>query len=169
MATASNPKQNGPGGMPPEVSVWVPQLIETLRSQSRLLGELRDLAETQAEAFGEGDAKTILDVLADRRTLLAKTTAAEDTAAPLLTRWRRLLELEATGIESEEVEIATLLGQVESLRDEILALDSHGQEVLDERRGQVAESLAGMRRGKRAVNAYGPTPEQAPRYQDREG
>lgn len=156
-------------GDTPDIGVWVPSLIETLATQSRVLESLRDLAASQAEAFGVGDAKEILSVLADRRVLLSKATQADDHIKPLLARWHRLIELEASGIEAQQVQVAALLGRVESLRDEILAHDSDSQKVLDQRRGEVAKSLAGMRQGRKAVNAYGPTTPGGPRYQDREG
>lgn len=152
----------------PEIGVWVPQLIETLERQADLLEDLRDLASGQGAAFAEGEAEAILDIVTRRSTLLDRVTAAEETVSSLLVRWRRLIELDEPGMEAEQVRVATLIGRVESLRDEILAFDREGQRVLDERRKEVANALAGMRTGRRAVTAYGPQGARGPRYQDRE-
>lgn len=144
---------------------WATGLIELLVQQRGVYEELGGLSEQQGALVEAGDAEPLLNLLAQRQTLIDRLTQLNGRIEPYKQNWPALWsQLDAT----TQTHVQSLITQVQSLLDDIVARDERDRAALHAQRERVAGELGGARRGSAVHRAYGAGSGGA-QYTDRQG
>lgn len=144
---------------------WAADLIELLGEQRDIYAQLQELSEKQAALVAEGDAESLLTLLAERQTLIDKLTQLNGRVEPYKQNWPTLWsQLDA----QSQRRVQGLIDQVQSLLDRIVQQDERDREALSEQRERIGAQMTRTSQGSAVNKAYGAGAAE-PRYTDREG
>lgn len=138
--------------MPASAGPRLAQTPEGLDEQIELLEAINELSDRQGELVDDGEASDLLDVLGRRQVLIE--------------RLREVGERPGDGVAHAAAAMGPKADRVRELVDLIAGKDAQQQVSLRVRLKNLESQLGGIDRGRRAVDAYGPKPEGAPRFQD---
>lgn len=137
-----------------------------LEEQETLFLRLDALSKRQRGLVEDEQTDELLRVLSERERVLEGIEASSQELRPYRARWETVLA--EAGVEQRE----RLSGQVDRLGElarVIAARDDADRRLMEERRNRLADEIAGAKRGRGAVSAYGAGGAAAePRFQDRE-
>lgn len=144
---------------------WAADLIELLGEQRDIYAQLQELSEKQATLVENGDAESLLTLLAERQTLIDKLTQLNGRVEPYKQNWPTLWsQLDAPA----QRRVQGLIDQVQSLLDRIVTQDERDRAVLSEQRERIGAQITHASKGAAVNQAYGTGAGEA-RYTDRQG
>lgn len=124
------------------------------------------MSRRQGEELDAGRAEDAAVVVAERSRLVQRLGEAAHELGPDSAGFERSLaavpEDLAARARSQAASIAAILG-------EVLARDAEDRALLEAERDRLAEEMAGIGRGRTAIDAYGAAGTPAPTMQDRRG
>lgn len=145
---------------------WRDRLVALVERQSALYASLDALSQHQTMLVEAGDAQGVLEVLQSRQGLLDELAKIAEEQRPLRERWANSLST----IDAQTRErMAQRVRAIERLAAEISERDERDRELLAAQRDGIASALSTVGATRRAVSAYGVSPEPGARFQDREG
>jgi C4-dicarboxylate-specific signal transduction histidine kinase len=145
---------------------WRERLVALVERQSALYATLDALSQHQTTLVEAGDAQGVLGVLHSRQMLLGELAGIAEEQRPLRERWANALST-IDGATRERM--AERVRSIERLAAEISERDERDREMLAAQRDGIASALSSVGATRRAVSAYGVSPEPGARFQDREG
>lgn len=143
------------------------QLHAALGAQQSLVQQLTTCSQRQSALIDADDAEALLDVLAQRQSLLAQLDSLQHQVDHL--RSALAPQLKAGGLDASAV--ASRLDELSHAAAAVIASDRADSQRLTARRNALADELGKLGASRRAVAAYGidAPPPSAPRFQDRRG
>lgn len=145
---------------------WVPRISRLLDRQLGLYARLDELSKSQTAHIENDETDELLAVLLRRQSVIDDITKANEELGPFRDRWGILSK---SLDDRERGELRERLEALESLVDSISRRDEADRRTLEARRRLVGSEIESLARGRGAVNAYQRDPQNAPRFQDRQG
>lgn len=142
------------------------RLIRLVEAQRDAFRDLERLAADQAELIERDDAEGLLRVLSRRQGVVDQIASLGEELAPFAQRWDEVLA-GAPAVERERLE--SVVRDLHEVARRVTEKDETDRAMLERRRNAMVDQLAGVARGRGAVNAYRQRESGGPRYQDREG
>lgn len=125
--------------------------IELLRHQRTLYRKLRTLADRQKTLVVHEDGDLLMSLLAERQRLVDGLVQLSRQMGPYREKWTEFFQ----GLDdSQRVEVAELLEEVNSSLGAILKSDARDTAMMTARRERVASELGEIGGGRMATAAY---------------
>lgn len=138
---------------------------QLVRTQHALFLELETAAIAQGELIESEAMEELLAHFQDREQIVARIVETSAELEPFRARWESLLSQVPTAIAGE---LRNMLDDTAERARRVHEIDESHRMRLDQRRGELRVELAGVDRGRTAMDAYGnPPPAAGPRLQDR--
>ncbi len=129
-------------------------LLGLLDRQRRLYRSLQTLAQQQAGLVSNGNPDGLLQVLAQRQSLLEDVKKTNDSLAPFRQRWDDVSKLLD---DRQKTEAAAAIAEINERLQLIMQRDQADSEMLQLRCRKIGRELQAGRTGRTALRAYGET------------
>jgi len=131
------------------------KIKELLERELELYRGLFELASRQQELIAAGEMDKLIPLLGSKQALLEKIGEAEAQLSPVKATWA---EFDASLEPEMRSSIAEIVGQVEDVLAQIVALEKQGQEQLEAARRELVGEMDKLKRFDKAAKAYGAKP-----------
>lgn len=153
------------GDAEPRSDVLVRRMLALLERQQELAERLEALARRQHEVVGDDQGRALADLLGRREELVRALEDAEAALRPLRAMWSGG---EVAADTEERRQVQRRCQAIAATLARIAEQDAAMLRRLEQERERLAETLAGLTRGREAMAAYGDPP-LTPLFQDRKG
>jgi len=127
------------------------RLLQLLREQVSLYGQLESLAAKQKECISDDDTSPLLSILTQRRTISARLSAIATGLRPIRANWPEIRnQLES----SHKTEAEKLWDMTKKSLDRLMAGDEQDARLLSARKESVRRALRETHTSTHALNAY---------------
>ena len=134
-----------------------PDVLGLLQRQATLYERLNALAARQRAMIESDDVDKLLSLLAERKKITTALTSLSTELAPVRARWESF----CSGLnDAERSRAGGLMDRARGSLKELLALDEEDARLLRAKKAATAGSLASLRGGAGAMNAYRSTDSQ---------
>ena len=145
----------------------LPRLKQLLAQQLDLYQQLRALTREQSNFIQQGQAESLLTVLAKRQRVIDALSKITTELQPFRDQWQTLW---ASLSPSDQQEIAPLVKQAEQELAAIIEQDKHDRDQIEDAKDQVGKQLSQTVHQGAALQAYGASGvNQSARYTNRQG
>lgn len=127
-------------------------LMGLLDRQRQLYRHLQSLADRQAEWVSSDNPDGLLQVLAQRQTLLEDIKRTNDALLPFRQRWDAVCQMLD---EQQRGQVTEAINEINERLQTIMQRDQKDSEMLQLRCRKIGEQLQLARIGRTAVQAYG--------------
>jgi hypothetical protein len=141
-------------------------LLQILERQHSVAGDLVRLAESQATCIAEDRTDRLLDLLAQRQSLIDQFTASQAEMGNLT---RGLGERFEGMSEPQRRRIKELVSDISQALARVMQRDAQDQATLKASKRRVADELTSLDAAKQAHNAYRQEPAALNRFADQRG
>ena len=129
----------------------VSRLTELLEQQVRLFEDLAALTVRQTRLVNDGEAESLLGLLAQRQELIDRLESVNGELEPYRSRWPQLWpDLD----ESDKQRIGPLVQQAQQLLEQIMQSDDRDRKLLEAAKPQVAAELERLSHTRAARRSY---------------
>jgi hypothetical protein len=139
---------NHPTSMPPNSTT---QLVELIRTKHRVLVQLRDAGQRQADLVSNGDIGSLLKLLAAKQQLIAALHGLEDKLKPY---YAEDPDSRIWSSPQDRAQCAQQAAECNALLEDIVRLERQGAETIVERRNEVAQQLQQVHTAAHVRSAY---------------
>ena len=146
-----------------KIAARLARLVEEQRDAFR---DLARLSESQASMIEGDDADGLLRVLTERQGVVDRIASLGEELAPFNDRWDELLPRVP---DADRERIGGAVQELHELARQVEERDRADRDSLERRRNAMVDQLAGVAKGRGAINAYRSRTSNSPRYQDRQG
>jgi len=129
-------------------------LMGLLDRQRQLYRHLQSLVDRQAEWVSAGNPDGLLQVLAQRQTLLEDVKKTNDALLPFRQRWDAVCQMLD---EQQRSQVTEAVNEINQRLQTIMQRDQKDSEMLQLRCRKIGQQLQMARIGRTAVRAYGTT------------
>lgn len=129
----------------------VNRLVELLERQTALFTQLEALGERQAALIADGEAETLLTLLAQRQQFIDRLQVVNTDLDPYRRRWP---EVWAALDEANQTRVGTLVRQAQDILEKVMANDERDRRRLQSAQQQVATELGQVQQSNTARQAY---------------
>lgn len=145
---------------------WLARLHRLIDEQTDLALALDSLSRQQSRALAEGDAQSVLDVLAQREPIVAAMAEGARALEPFTDA--RAGPLAALPVD-ERASVRRRVARYREALERVRTRDDADRQALEAMRAAVGEELATMAVGRTVIGAYGDarSAPQPPAFQDR--
>lgn len=131
---------------------WAGDLIALLEQQRDIYRRLDELSQSQSELVASGEAEPLLDVLAQRQSLIDELTRVNGRLDPYKQQWPTLFnQLD----DASQQRIRALIDEVQKLLDRIIEQDEKDRQALSAQRDRAGDSMRQLSAGSAVNQAYG--------------
>ncbi len=144
-------------------------LIELLDQQRLIYLQLQKLGRSQTQLVAAGQAEPLLDLLAQRQTLIDNLSQLNARVEPFKREWPRVWSSLDAAMRAR---VSGLIDHVQNLLDQIVEQDSRDRASLTLQRDRIGSELGQLRKGSTVHRAYGRRdvdPDAKNRYTDQQG
>jgi hypothetical protein len=127
------------------------RVLTLLERQAKLYRELRGLANRQRPLITRGQTAPLLTLLADRQRLSAELGAVAAQLTPFRADWRQVRQRFS---EAQRRRAEVLLGEVESVVRDLLAVDEADARLLSAQKATTRQAINDLQVGQQALTAY---------------
>jgi len=126
-------------------------LLGLLDRQRQLYRNLQALVERQAELVTAGDPDGLLQILAQRQTLLEDVKKTNDALLPFRQRWDAICQMLE---EPQRARATAAINEINERLQTIMRRDQKDSEMLQLRCRKIGQELQATRVGRTAIRAY---------------
>ena len=132
-------------------------LLGLLERQRQLYRTLQALADRQAELVSAGNPDGLLQVLAQRQTLLEEVKKTNDALLPFRQRWDAICQMLD---DQQRTQVSAAINEINERLQAIMRRDQKDSEMLQLRCRKIGQEMQTSRVGRTAMRAYDGTASQ---------
>ncbi len=129
----------------------VQRLVQLLERQAALFSQLDQLGQRQANLIADGDAETLLGLLAQRQQVIDRLQALNGELEPYRRQWS---DIWAGLDERGQQEVGSLVRAAQETLERVMASDERDRRQLASAQQRVAEELGRVKQSTTARQAY---------------
>jgi hypothetical protein len=126
-------------------------LLGLLERQRQLYRTLQALADRQADQVSAGNPDGLLQILAQRQTLLEDVKKTNDALLPFRQRWDAICQMLD---EQQRTEVSAAINEINDRLQTIMKRDQKDSEMLQLRCRKIGQDMQSSRLGRTAMRAY---------------